>query len=36
MTVDVTPKTANIAVYANSQKMDKNLKTKISIQEAQK
>ncbi len=36
LTVDVTPKTANIAVYANSQKMDKNLKTKISIQEAQK
>ncbi len=36
LSVDVSPKTANIAIYANSQKLDKNAKTKISIQEAEK
>jgi hypothetical protein len=36
MTIDVTPKTANITVYANSQKVNKDGKTKISIQEAEK
>lgn len=36
MSIDVTPKTANIAVYANSQKINKDSKTKISIQEAEK
>ena len=36
MTVDVTPKTANITVYANSQKVIKGMKTKLSIQEAEK
>lgn len=36
MSVDVSPKTANITVYANSQKVNKDIKTKISIQEAEK
>jgi PKD repeat protein len=36
LTVDVAPKTANISVYANSQKLTKETVTKISIQEAQK
>lgn len=36
MTIDVTPKTANITVYANSQKVSKSNKTKLSIQEAEK
>ena len=36
MSIDVTPKTANITVYANSQKINKDGKTKISIQEAEK
>lgn len=36
LTVDVAPKTANISVYANSQKLTKETVSKISIQEAQK
>jgi hypothetical protein len=34
--VDVAPKTANIVVYANSQRLTKETVSKISIQEAQK
>lgn len=36
MSVDVLPKTANIAVYANGQKLVKDGKIKIGIQEAEK
>ncbi len=35
MSVDVLPKTANIVVYANGQKLLKDVKIKIGIQEAQ-
>lgn len=31
--VDVTPRTANIVVYANGQKMEKNKKIKLGLQE---
>ena len=34
--IDVSPKTANITVYADAQKLTKDAVTKISIQEAQK
>lgn len=34
--IDVSPKTANITVYADAQKLVKDTTTKISIQEAQK
>jgi len=36
ISIDVTPKTANIVAYVNGQKLDPANKTKISIQEAQK
>lgn len=36
ISIDVTPKTANIVVYANGQKLTKNDKIKIGIQEAEK
>jgi len=36
MSVDVTPKTANITAYVNGQKLSETAKTKISIQEAAK
>jgi hypothetical protein len=35
MSIDVLPKTANIVVYANGQKLIKGGKIKIGIQEAQ-
>ena len=31
--VDVTPRTANIVVYANGQKMEKTKKIKLGLQE---
>ena len=36
MSIDVLPKTANIVVYANGQKLVKDSKIKLGIQEAQK
>ena len=36
LSIDVTPKTANITVYANGQKLTKETKAKLSIQEAEK
>ncbi|MEI8008756.1 MAG: hypothetical protein WCI00_05175 [bacterium] len=36
MSIDVLPKTANIVVYANGQKLVKDGKIKLGIQEAQK
>lgn len=36
ISIDVTPKTANIVLYANGQKLIKDGKIKIGIQEAQK
>jgi len=36
ISIDVTPKTANIVVYANGQKLTKDGKIKIGIQEAEK
>lgn len=36
LSIDATPKTANIVVYANGQKLDKNTKIKIGIQEAER
>lgn len=36
ISVDVTPKTANIVVYANGQRLTKNTNIKLGIQEAQK
>jgi len=34
--VDVTPRTANIVVYANGQKMEKTKKVKLGLQEGQR
>lgn len=36
ISIDVTPKTANIVVYANGQKLIKDSKIKVGIQEAEK
>jgi hypothetical protein len=36
ISIDVLPKTANIVVYANGQKLIKDGKIKLGIQEAQK
>lgn len=35
ISIDVTPKTANIVVYANGQRLTKDDKVKIGIQEAE-
>jgi len=34
--IDATPKTANIVVYVNGQKLEKNGKIKVGIQEAER
>ncbi len=36
LSIDVTPKTANIVIYANGQKLIKDNKIKLGIQEAEK
>jgi len=36
ISIDVLPKTANIVVYANGQKLTKDDKIKVGIQEAEK
>ena len=36
ISVNVSPKSANVIVYANGKKMDKNKYVKVGIQEAKK